>query len=102
MNYRDLEAVRQILLEATGLEVAYAYDDLVFPEETLFILKYDEKNVNHLFCYFHKDFELQARGNVMDVLMEKAEKKQVTISYAGDYVLKENEENKAATDIVFL
>lgn len=102
MNYRDLEAVRQILLDATGLEVAYAYDDLVFPEETVFIIKYDDKNVNNLFCYFHQDFELEARGNVMDVLMEKAGERKVTITYAGDYILKENEAYEGATDIVFV
>ena len=34
MQYRDLEKVRTIIQEATGLEVAYAYDDLVFPDHT--------------------------------------------------------------------
>lgn len=102
MNYRDLEAVRQIILEATGLEVAYAYDDLVFPEETVFIIKFDDENLNHLYCYFHQDLELQARGNIMDVLMEKAKVKQVTMTYRGDYTLKESASHAGATDIVFL
>ena len=32
MIFRDLEKVRVIIKEATDLDVAYAYDDLVFPE----------------------------------------------------------------------
>ena len=102
MNYRDLEAVRQIILSATGLEVAYAYDDMVFPEETVFIIKYDDADMNHLFCCFHQDLELQARGNIMDVLIEKAKAQKVNITYGGDYYLQENASNKEATDIVFL
>jgi len=55
MAYRDLERVRTIISDATGLEVAYVYDDLVFPDHTAFIIKFDDTNENRYFCYFHKD-----------------------------------------------
>jgi len=31
MKFRNLETVRYIIKEATGLDLTYAYDDLVFP-----------------------------------------------------------------------
>ena len=48
MKYRDLETVRQIIKEATDLEVMYAYDDLVFPDHGVFMIQYDDKMVNKL------------------------------------------------------
>ncbi len=55
MIYRDLEKVRTIIDEATGLEVSYAYDDLVFPDHTAFIIQFDDTKASHFFGYFHKD-----------------------------------------------
>ena len=55
MKFRDLEKVRVIIKEATDLDISYAYDDLVFPDHSAFLIKFDNKDFNSLHCYFHED-----------------------------------------------
>lgn len=52
---RDLEKIRFIIKEATGLDIAYVYDDLVFSEHGVIIIQCVAAIENRLFCYFHKD-----------------------------------------------
>lgn len=93
MNYRDLETVRQIILDATGLEVSYAYDDLVFPEQTIFMIQFDDKDVNHLYCYFQEDCKEQARKNVIEALEKECTKKECSLTYNGTFELDLKGEN---------
>ena len=55
MAYRNLETVRAIIKEATGLDVTYAYEDLVFPEHMAFLIQFDDRSEKKLFCFFHSD-----------------------------------------------
>lgn len=91
MNYRDLEEVRQIILEGVGLEVSYAYDDLVFPENTVFLIQFDDVNTDNLFCHFHQDLEESARVNILKELSEECAKRKCTIAAKGSFVLVEKE-----------
>jgi hypothetical protein len=52
---RELEKVRFIMKEATGLDVAYAYDDVVFAENAVYIICFDDNDSNLLHCYFNRD-----------------------------------------------
>ncbi|MDR3704450.1 MAG: hypothetical protein P4L28_00905 [Paludibacteraceae bacterium] len=53
--FRNLEKVRFIIKEATNLEVGYAYEDLVFSEHGLFIIRFNDEDENILYCYFNKE-----------------------------------------------
>lgn len=55
MKFRDLEKVRSIVMDATGLEISYAYDDLVFPDHSAFLIRFNDSDENKLYCHFHKD-----------------------------------------------
>ncbi len=99
MKYRDIEVVRQIISDATGLDMSYYYEDLVFPEETVFIIQFDDNNNDNLFCHFQKDFEPQARKNVYEALKEECDKIKISLEVKGLFELKENGEN---LDIAFL
>jgi hypothetical protein len=55
MGSRNLEAVRVIIKEATGLDITYAYEDLVFPEHMAFLIQFDDSNDKNLFCFFRSD-----------------------------------------------
>ena len=55
MEFRNLDKIRFIIQDATDLDIAYAYDDLVFPEHTAFIIQFDDKNESNYFLYFHED-----------------------------------------------
>lgn len=93
MKFRDLETVRQIVLDATGLEISYAYDDLVFPENTVFIMQFDDANLDNVFVHFQEDCEVQARQNVIDALTKSCEKEKCSLTYKGTFVLDAQGEN---------
>ncbi len=93
MNYRDLEAVRQIVNNATGLEITYAYDDLVFPDNGVFIIQFDESNKDNLFCYFQEECNPTDRKNIFASLANETSKKKATIELKGGYILEQQGEN---------
>jgi hypothetical protein len=51
---RPLGKLREIVL-ATGLDISYAYDDLIFSENSVFILQFDEEVENRILLYFNYD-----------------------------------------------
>ena len=93
MNYRDLEAVRQIVTGATGLDITYAYDDLVFPDNGVFIVQFDEQNNNNLFCYFQEDCNPADRQNIFTSLSGECAQKKCSIELKGGYTLEQDGEN---------
>jgi len=93
MNYRDLEAVRQIVNNATGLEITYAYDDLVFPDNGVFIIQFDESDKDNLFCYFQEECNPTDRKSIFASLANETSKKQATIELKGGYTLEQQGEN---------
>ena len=93
MNYRDLEAVRQIVNNATGLEITYAYEDLVFSEHGAFIIQFDEGNNNNLYCYFHQDCTPSDQENIFDSLTNECLKKKCSIEKKNSFTLEQKDEN---------
>ena len=87
MKFRDLEKVRSIVQEATGLEISYAYDDMVFPEHTVFIIQFDDSNDNNFFCYFREDTESEERGKIMEKLTGECEERKCTLVNKGFFDL---------------
>ena len=90
MKYRDLEKVRAIIYEATKLEVAYAYDDLVFPDYTAFILQFDDSNMNNFFCYFHID--CVEKKQIFENLSNACLQKNCSLISKGDFKLEQKKE----------
>lgn len=68
MIIRDLEKVRASIKEATDLDVAYAYDDLVFPEHAAFLIEFDAESDKKLYCYFHVDCLPDSKVEILDQL----------------------------------
>ncbi|WP_372653165.1 hypothetical protein [Draconibacterium sp.] len=85
MNYRDLEAVRQIVNEATGLDISYAYEDLVFPEHGAFIIQFNEKSTDKLHCYFHEDCIAKDAATIFANLKNETEKRKCELLRGGAY-----------------
>lgn len=99
MIYRDLEKVRTIIDDATGLEVSYAYDDLVFPDHTAFIIQFDDSKTNHFFGYFHKDCNPADQRDLEDKLTAASSKQKCQLSFKGRFDLEQKGEE---VDIHFL
>lgn len=99
MSYRNLEIVRVIVKAATDLDISYAYDDLVFPDHTAFIIQYDDDNENNFFCYFHKDCNKKDQDKIFSNLTEASNANNCTISSKGSFYLEQKGEE---VDIHFL
>ncbi len=83
MNIKNLDAVRFIVQEATGLEITYAYEDLVFPEHLAFLIQFDEKNPNNFFCYFHSDCNPDEKEKIYKEMSAVTLRNRMTLEYRG-------------------
>ena len=92
MIYRDLEKVRTIIDEATGLEVSYDYDDLVFPDHTAFIIQFDDTQANQFFCFFHKDCIAEDQKVLEEKLADSSFKQQCKMLFKGSFELEQKGE----------
>lgn len=92
MKFRDLEKVRYIIKEATGLDLTFAYDDLVFPEHMAFMIQFNDSNLNSLFCHFHKDCNPDDKQRIFDELSKVATNEKVSLEQKGAFELKQNDE----------
>jgi hypothetical protein len=89
MKYRNLEKVRVMVKEATGLDISYAYDDLVFPENTAFIIQYDDRDDNNFLCYFHQDCDPVEKTRIFRELRNTCTKAKSSIVNKGAFDLKQ-------------
>jgi len=89
MKFRNLEAVRYIVKEATGLDIMYAYEDLVFPEHGAFIIRFDDSNEKNLFCHFHSDCNTEDVTTLFKSLLEAARKDEFTIEKMNSYAMEQ-------------
>jgi len=90
MEYRNLEKVRAIIDAATGLEVAYAYEDLVFPDYTAFIIQFDDTKKNNFFCHFHEDCD--EKETLFESLYKACLEDKSTLELKEDFKLLEKDE----------
>ncbi len=93
MIYRDLEKVRTIIDEATGLEVSYAYDDLVFPDHTAFIIQFDDTKATRFFGYFHKDCNPKDKKELEEKLIASCLNQKCSIIFRGNFDLEQKGES---------
>ncbi len=93
MIFRDLEMARALIKDATGLDVMYAYEDLVFPEHGAFIIRFDDSNSNNFMCYFHEECIENESKQIFDNLREICTANKCTIESKGSYRYKQKGEN---------
>ncbi len=89
MKYRNLEKVRFIIKEATGLDISYAYDDLIFPDYTAFMIQYDDQNENNYLCYFHEDCNAAEKTKIFQDLKTVCTNEKSSIEDRGAFALKQ-------------
>jgi len=92
MIFRDLEKVRQIVKEATDLDIAYAYDDLVFPEHAAFLIQFDDTSENNYFCYFHEDCLPESKDEIFNNLTSALKKHRSKLVSKGSFTLNQKGE----------
>lgn len=99
MTTRHLEKIRTIIKEATHLDVSYAFDDLVFPDHSTFLIQFDDENENNYFCYFREEMTEAEKSEITDKLKVVCEMHKCTLTPRGAFNMKQR---GAEVDIHFL
>ncbi len=100
VQFYELEKVRFITKDACGLDIAYAYEDLVFSEHGLFIIQFSKDGGNILDCWFNKDCIELNRINMFNSLAKSATLNGMEMSYKGKFEMTQKE-GKEEIDIKF-
>lgn len=87
--FRELEKVRLIIDKATGLEITWAYDDLVFAEHNTFIIRFDADDLQKIHCYFNVDCQVEKAEQFFYALVKTAPEFGMTLLHGGSYELSE-------------
>lgn len=98
--FRNLDKVRFLIKEATDLDVGYAYDDLVFAEHGLFIIRFEDKDENTLYCYFNKEMLPNKEKLFRKQLTDVAKLNKIKLKYKGSFEMG-NKEGSDEIDIKF-
>ena len=98
--FYDLEMVRFLIKDGCGLDIAYAFEDLVFSEHGIFILQFVGESSQNLFCWFNKDCYEAEREKIFDSLMKSAVLNGFELNYKGDYSMTQKE-NSEEIDLKF-
>ena len=100
MEFRPLGIATEIIQE-TGLNVTYTYDDLVFIEHNPFMIQFDDDNSKNLKLFFNVDCEHAAAGKLESQLKSAASLRAFTITPSGKFEMTQKEGTEEI-DIKFL
>ncbi|WP_020589278.1 hypothetical protein [Desulfobacter curvatus] len=100
MELRPLGIAKEII-EETGLNVTYNYDDLVFIEHNPFLIQFDDDNSKNLNLFFNVDCEDQTVVKLEAQLKKAALQREFTITTSGKFQMKQKE-NTEEIDIEFI
>ncbi|MDD4968883.1 MAG: hypothetical protein PHT07_05595 [Paludibacter sp.] len=87
----NLEKLRFIIKDGTGLDIAYAYEDLVFSEHGIFIFQFDVNNPNTFYCWFNNDCIEKDRISLLNSLIKSAGLNKAVIMYKGKFEMNQQE-----------
>jgi len=96
-----LDKVRFILKDACMLDVAYAFDDLVFAEHGLFIIQFVDKSGQQLNCWFNIEIIETEEIRLFDSLAKTASLNDTKLTYKGHFSLKQRNKSEKI-DIEFV
>jgi hypothetical protein len=89
--FYELEKVRFIIKDSCELDIAYAYEDLVFSEHSLFIIQFDKEKSNNLYCWFNKDCIDVNRHSMFKSLTTSSNLNGMKISHKGKFEMTQKE-----------
>ena len=91
IQFRPLGKVRE-MIQSLGLDISYAYDDLVFADHSLFIIQFDDKKANLLKLFFNIDCEAQELKRIEKLLGAEAQLAGLIIEKKGTFSLQQKVE----------
>ena len=100
MSLRPLGKVRDIV-QSTGLDISYAYDDLVFSDHSVFILRFDNRVHEKLYLHFNTECNREEAEIFEISIVNSGKIGGIEIIKDKNFVLKQKE-GKEEIDIEFL
>lgn len=91
VKFRNLDKVRFLMQEGTGLDVGYAYDDLVFSEHALYIVRFNDEDENLFYCYFNKDLIPAKQKDIQTALVDVATLNGIKMLYKGKFEMEQKD-----------
>lgn len=93
MELRPLGIAKEII-EETGLEVTYNYDDLVFVQHNPFMIQFDDENSKNLKLFFNVDCEEETAVKLEAQLKTFALQREFTITPSGKFEMTQKEDTE--------
>lgn len=81
--FHNLDKIKFLINDATGLDVAYAYEDLVFAEHGLFIVQFDMADTDKVSIWFQQDIEDGSRKEFLKSLKKTADLNNMKMAFKG-------------------
>jgi len=86
LKFRPLNKVSSIM-QTVGFEPGYAYDDLVFSDDAIFLIQFDSTDNQKLLLHFNEDCDQNIARNLEAGLISAAEKEKFSMTTAGHFSL---------------
>ena len=86
----EIEKIRFLFQDATGLDIMYAYENIVFAEHGLYLVEVDARNSKKLKCYFNVEFENSKRLLFLEKLMLTASLNDLILENRGTFEMQQN------------
>lgn len=87
----EIERIRFLFKDATGLDIMYAYENLVFAEHGIYLVEVDLENESKLNCYFNVEFSEKKRLIFLESLMRTAQLNKMIVINKGTFEMKQND-----------
>ncbi len=93
IGLRPLPQAEEIA-ESSGLKVSYNYDDLVFSEHNVFILRFNDQKPEQLFVHFNAECEADEKKKLFQSMEYKAYELKMVLVDSMAYTLEQNEDEE--------
>ena len=100
IEFYNLEKVRFIIKDGSGLDIAYAYEDLVFSEHGILIFQFDINSTSTFFCWFNKDCIEKDRITLLNSLIKSAVLNKTEIIYKGKFEMTQKENEQISVNFI--
>jgi hypothetical protein len=92
-NLRSLGKARE-MAQASGFDISYAYDDLVFSEHNVFIIKFHERDYSKLYLYFNIDCDPKVALSIEQKMIKYGPVSEMGVVRKGFFSIKQAEDKE--------
>jgi hypothetical protein len=81
------------IVEQMGLDITYAWDDIVFIEHGVFLFQFTDEPTQ-VKIHFVEDCTEEEKDKIIEQIEPLAKKEKMTVTYQGRFVLEQKEEDE--------